>query len=237
MYAKKTGKDKEFWREKMALNNGEGEWITAAEAYGLGLIDEVYEPMKAAACFDFPDNLPAIPELKMQIINELNMNLFKKQEKEEQLPVNMLQIGDMSAVYQGELKANTELVALNGAKLENGEYEHGENILVVENSVVMEVKAPDMKAIVAEKETKINTLVSELEALKAEKEELNSQMATMQAENQAKIDELNNKLASIKSTHQVDEKANIEQIDTMPLSLKIKKEIKAEIEKRKNKEE
>ena len=60
----------------MDENNGNGKWIDGDEAIDIGLIDEVYEPMKAAASFreqmknyntarkSFGDRLPDLPESK-----------------------------------------------------------------------------------------------------------------------------------------------------------------------------
>jgi ATP-dependent Clp protease protease subunit len=49
IYVKRTGKDEEEIRELMDRNNGVGVWIDADEAKEMNLVDEIYEPMKAAA--------------------------------------------------------------------------------------------------------------------------------------------------------------------------------------------
>jgi hypothetical protein len=49
IYARRSGKSKKQMRAIMDRNNGLGEWLTADEAYNLGLIDEITEPMAAAA--------------------------------------------------------------------------------------------------------------------------------------------------------------------------------------------
>lgn len=49
LYARRAKKDKEKYRSLMAERAGAGKWITAEEAESFGLVDEVYEPMKAAA--------------------------------------------------------------------------------------------------------------------------------------------------------------------------------------------
>lgn len=69
IYAKRSGKTVEEMRAVMDRNRGLGEWLTADEALELGLIDEVYEPMQAAACAAPSSdalkvwNLPEIPNL------------------------------------------------------------------------------------------------------------------------------------------------------------------------------
>lgn len=69
IYAKRSGKTVEEMREVMDRNRGLGEWLTADEALELGLIDEIHEPMEAAACAAPSKdalavwNLPEIPSL------------------------------------------------------------------------------------------------------------------------------------------------------------------------------
>lgn len=52
IYAKRSGKTKEEFLDLMNESNGDGIWITADEAEEFGLIDEIVEPMKAAAAVD-----------------------------------------------------------------------------------------------------------------------------------------------------------------------------------------
>lgn len=49
IYAKRSGKSEDDIQELMNENSGGGKWIDADEALGFGLIDEAFEPMKAAA--------------------------------------------------------------------------------------------------------------------------------------------------------------------------------------------
>lgn len=49
IYAKRSNRTKEEFLELMNESNGDGIWISAEEAQEFGLIDEVSEPMKAAA--------------------------------------------------------------------------------------------------------------------------------------------------------------------------------------------
>lgn len=48
-YAKRSGKPVENFVDQMAVNDGYGEWNTPEELIAMGLIDEQYEPVKAAA--------------------------------------------------------------------------------------------------------------------------------------------------------------------------------------------
>ena len=77
IYAKRTGKSQDEIMEVMNRFDGRGEWLTAQEALDLGLIDEIFEPMKAAASAD-PEllnkfGLPALPTNKID-----NMKADKK---------------------------------------------------------------------------------------------------------------------------------------------------------------
>lgn len=55
IYAKRSGKDESEFLSLMEENNGTGKWIDAEEAREFGLIDEAFEPMKAAASVDLID--------------------------------------------------------------------------------------------------------------------------------------------------------------------------------------
>lgn len=218
MYVEKTGKSKEDVLNIMAKNNGEGEWLTAEEAKELGLIDEVFEPMQAAAIVDVEKhNLPNIPENKL---NQINMNIFKKK---EELPLNKIQLGEVEAVFQGDLKAGLKLMPLNAAELEDGEYTLGDKTLIVKSAVIESVEEPEPEAVAEEMEKKDE----EIEALKAEVSGLNE-----------KFEAIQNQLAETKSTHVVNTKDEVkEEKNELPLALQIKKEVKEAVSKLNNKEE
>lgn len=52
IYAKRSDKSVDELLDLMDENNGDGKWIDAEEAKEFGLVDEIYEPMKAAAAVD-----------------------------------------------------------------------------------------------------------------------------------------------------------------------------------------
>jgi ATP-dependent Clp endopeptidase proteolytic subunit ClpP len=102
IYAKRTGKSESEVMEMMNRFEGRGEWLTAEEAKEFGFIDEIIEPMKAAA-FASPETLnkiglPEIPTNKIfnmttketvkAWFNEF-MAAFKKPEEQEK-PVDLL---------------------------------------------------------------------------------------------------------------------------------------------------
>jgi len=185
------------------------------EAMDMGLIDEVYEPMAVAASFS-PEfiGLPAIPKEKLINLNQINMNIFKR--KDEKKPVNSLQLGEVTAVFEGELAEGSELVALNGATLEDGEFEMNDQTLVIENSAVKAIKQPNVE----EKNQEIDSLNAKVEE-------------------QAKlIAEMQETLSSIKSTHKVDDKSEVkEETPEIPHTLHVKNVVKEEIKKLKKEEE
>ncbi|MBN2365725.1 MAG: Clp protease ClpP [Calditrichaeota bacterium] len=71
IYAKRSGKDIQVFENLMKENDGSGKWIDAGEAEEYGLVDEVFEPMKAAAAVD-PEvfNEMGIPVPKCYQFNE-----------------------------------------------------------------------------------------------------------------------------------------------------------------------
>ncbi len=65
IYAKRSEKEINEFLDLMGENNGEGRWLDPEEAQEFGLVDEVFEPMKAAASVDlaaFKNSGLPIPE-------------------------------------------------------------------------------------------------------------------------------------------------------------------------------
>lgn len=83
VYVKRSGQPESKIRELMNESNGNGKWIDAEEAKELGLIDEIYEPMKAAASIkdqierltngpeELLNRLPEIPNSKIKMKTEV----------------------------------------------------------------------------------------------------------------------------------------------------------------------
>ena len=65
IYTKRSGTEAAKLTQQMDKAAGVGEWITAEEAKALGLVDEIFEPMSAAACAEIPAQMskyfPALP--------------------------------------------------------------------------------------------------------------------------------------------------------------------------------
>jgi ATP-dependent Clp protease protease subunit len=49
IYAKRGGKDEDYYKDIMGEKDGSGKWITAEQALEFGLVDEIIEPMALAA--------------------------------------------------------------------------------------------------------------------------------------------------------------------------------------------
>ena len=65
VYVKRSGKKPEDIKDLMGAANGNGKWLSADEAKEAGLVDEVFEPMKATAVALPAENyfnLPPLPE-------------------------------------------------------------------------------------------------------------------------------------------------------------------------------
>lgn len=58
IYMKRSGKDAEVFAEQMDQNGGQGVWSSPEEFQDMGLVDDVYEPVKAvASAYKRPDNV------------------------------------------------------------------------------------------------------------------------------------------------------------------------------------
>lgn len=165
IYSIKSGKEAGEMLSIMAENKGEGEWKTATELKEIGLIDNIYEPVKAAASYEDMTN-----KAKQFGLNyNFDMSLFKNTKQ-----VNKLELGEFTAVYEGELKAGVKLAGI-GEEVTDGTYELEGKSITIEKSIVKSVedKAPEMVAL-SEMQEKINeattTLNAEVEQLKADLE-------------------------------------------------------------------
>ena len=76
IYAKRSGKDIKEIKKLMNENNGNGKWMDAAEAKDMGLVDEVFEPMKAAAAVDREYlNSMGLPDIPDEILKQNNLEV------------------------------------------------------------------------------------------------------------------------------------------------------------------
>jgi ClpP class serine protease len=196
-----------------------GEIFNASEVVG-SLIDEIGN-------FDKAIN-------KINELNQQKMGLFNKEK-----PLNTVVFNDVEAAYQGELKEGTELIPLNGGKLENGVYQKDGMDYTIENSKLTKVQETPAKSYTQEEldntvaplNAKIDELTKSKEALEASNTELNE---TINLKNE-EIETLKNKVADledIKSGHTPPKKDN-EENETKPVT---HKEMLAHVNKEINEE-
>jgi len=215
IYALKSGKTSEEMLDLMALNGGEGEWKTADELKKIGLIDNVTEPLKAAASFEGFQMEAKKYNLNTNI-NFEKMGIFKKETNK----LNTVMLGDINAAYEGELKAGVKLIGL-GVDVVDGTFELEGGTLVVENYIVKSYDTKKTEVFTMEAvEAKINEVA---EPLKLEIQNLAGQVATLEAE-KADIEEKYNNLASLSSTHKPNVKAGVN--NEAPVSVDLFAEIK-----------
>lgn len=154
IYAKRTGKSKEYHLEQMDVNGGAGEWLTAEEAKEMGYVDEVFEPMDKRVAASVTDltkyNLPipvnfkeekTMDEFKTMIENLKTFisDLFGKKEEGDHKAEFEAKVTEIESKYQGFQTTITE----KDAEIER---------LKTENSTLSSEK---------------QTLAGELEAMKA----------------------------------------------------------------------
>lgn len=80
IYVKRTGKSEKELTELMAENNGTGKWIDADEAKEYGLIDESFEPMKAAASV----NMNSFKAMKLPVPDSEKFNVIDATSKDSE---------------------------------------------------------------------------------------------------------------------------------------------------------
>ena len=121
----KRGADADKVNELMDADNGNGKWIDGKEAIEAGLIDEVFEPMKAAAIFDksifnklkypvIPENMTKAEDTRT-LFNKMKdafTALFKAADEKAELPK---EVTDQLTEFDGKLNdletENTTLTA------------------------------------------------------------------------------------------------------------------------------
>lgn len=107
IYAKRSDKDQSEFMDLMNESNGDGIWISAQEAKDFGLIDEINEPMKAAAMdasiFDKYE-IPKPPENKQENIS-LDKEEYEQSDVDDSFTVR---IG--RNVIRGVLKKDDDVI-------------------------------------------------------------------------------------------------------------------------------
>jgi ATP-dependent Clp protease protease subunit len=164
IYTKRSGKSEDEIRALMNENNGNGKWISADDAKEIGLIDEIYEPMKAAALVLSSDvknalHLPDLPTVQKSI----PFGLTREQaEEEEQKRTQFLDI------MKEELK--TMFAGLKGWFTDNFKKEGSEESAIPAEA---QAKLDELDAKIEEignQEDKITALQDQVNTLSGEKD-------------------------------------------------------------------
>ncbi len=213
IYSQKAGKESGSFLSVMGENSGEGTWRDAKELKKLGLIDNVTKPMRASASAE-----SYISEAKKFGLNlKVDMSIFNKKDKKQ---VSSLNLGDVTAVYDGELKAGVQLLGVN-ADVTDGIFEAEGNSITVENSVVKSITPVAPEMVSSEVAAKMVTdatadLTAKLETVTAEKETLQG---------------LYDNLAGLSSTHKPKQTETVENVGgSEDIQMRINKNVK-EIQK------
>lgn len=196
IYQKKTGQERQAIEDLMK----EEKWISADEAFHFGFVDEVYEPMKAAA------SVKQIPENNFNI-PKINMNLFNKKEK---TVLNKIVINEIEAIYSGDLKDGIELACIGDVQLESGDYEIDSRMYTIENNIITkieEIREPmyNLEQVNSKVNDAIATKDVEIEGLNSKLTEFEKIKADFEAKILA-LESENKELKEIKSTHKVPQK-------------------------------
>lgn len=124
IYAKRTGKSKEYHLEQMDKNNGAGEWLTPQDAKEMGYVDEVFEPAEKKVAASVTDlnsyNLPipvnfkednTMDEIK-QMIESLRSWIQDTFKKPEDKPVDEFEarITEVETKYQAMIAERDETI-------------------------------------------------------------------------------------------------------------------------------
>lgn len=192
IYVKRSGKSEEEIRELMDKNDGYGIWIDGAEAKEIGLIDEVYEPMKAAAMVDLKEypflNLPLIPENKKRITKKPNNMAHENPSKIMELFNNLaaeikslLNIGADNTLPETVTAKLTEFEARVKAAEEAGAVAETAKAAAEAAQAQADGKVEAVNAELATAKETVTAKEKEIETLKAEKVGLEGQITKMKA--------------------------------------------------------
>lgn len=188
IYTKRSGTTESKIRELMNESNGNGKWIDAEEAKDLGLIDEIYEPMKAAASIkDQIKNLADGPEELLNRLPEIpNSKINMKTE------VTKKTDGSEAAmeVTENEKKGLSALIAAARNLFASGEEEEeaetettAEAVVEEEEAAEVEENESDGDAEEEESETQATTREAAPDATAEAITQMNARMKKLEQEN------------------------------------------------------
>lgn len=205
----KRGADPVKFRELFEANNGTGKWIDAEEALEAGLIDEIFEPKKAAAmasediaevqAFLAKNHLPLIPS-KM-IDEKLTKDLKDMLDEHDREEATATAGGSTSTAEEGTESTETETATegaeeaaqegaeaegeegtTEGAEGETTEGTEGEESEGAESAEGAEgAEATELRALVQKSTETVNNLTAQIAELNKEKKKLETALAKAKA--------------------------------------------------------
>jgi ATP-dependent protease ClpP protease subunit len=217
IYSLKGKLPAENYKEIMSLENGEGVWKSASELKEIGLIDNILEPMRAAASFD--ETIEKAINFGINI-NNLDMSLFTNKSKK----VNSIKTEEINAVYEGDLKAGTKLLGI-GEEIENGTYTVENQEIEIENSIVKSISEISPELISEDEvQNRINDAVA---TITKERDEAIAERDKLQV-SYDDLEEKYNNLSGLSSKHKPVKKTGVEnQLSTVEnIDGQIKKDVK-----------
>ena len=182
IYAKRSGQDIQRIKGLMNENQGDGIWLNAQEAKSYGLVDEVYEPLEAAASATIPDfskyGLPIPKNIKIDNMNEDKIETQEVKEfSEEQKNWFKTAFDNIEKLIKGDKEPEKQ--------------EEEEPELEPLNAV------DEVKAQLIEKEKELDSVKSERDVLKEENEGLKTKVQELEnitKEAETQLNELKNKV-------------------------------------------
>lgn len=182
IYKERTGKTEDEITTLLEANNGDGKWITAADAKEFGFVDEIYNETKIAACITSEmfknTNLPTLPsgyealvansEKETSAFDDLKnfiTNLFNKSQKAD-MKTSFPTICVLLALAS-DVKADSEFAISN------------EQLTLIENKLKeLEVVTAERDKLKAESETATATIQDMNKEVEALKEQIKKTPAT-----------------------------------------------------------
>lgn len=187
IYTKRSGKPEAEIRALMDEDNGNGKWISAQEAEEMGLIDEVYEPMKAAAMV-IPEAAANMPLPKLPKLPGADTGGADNNDNTQILNIMKKELMDMFASLKGWFTDNFKKEGSEESEIpEAAQAKLGE----------LEAKINE----VGDQEEKVTTLEASVQTLTGERDTAVADLATRGGELEtanAKITKLETDLAKAK---------------------------------------
>jgi hypothetical protein len=205
IYAKRSGQDIKVIQELMNEDNGNGIWLNAEEAKNYGLVDEIYEPLQAAAAVE--------PDIFNRFGLPIPKNIKKNNMNEEKIETQ--EVKEFSEEQKNWFKtAFDNIENLIKGKKEPEKQEEEEPELEPVNA------ADEIKAQLIEKEKELDSVKSERDVLKAENDGLKTKVQELEnitEEAEKQLNELKNKVFGEPPSDKPDKQVFHQEEEDLPL--------------------